>query len=266
VGLLNIKLTMKNKWVLPSSLAAVFLVLISFVPPAKKITIYLIGDSTLAIKQTKAYPETGWGMPFVHFFDQQVSIENRAQNGRSTKTFVSENRWQAVMDSLKKGDYVFIQFGHNDEVIQKATYTPIEAYEAYLLKFIVETRSKQAFPVLLTPVSRRQFDASGKVRETHPGYSNSVRSIAQQQKVPLIDADQKSMALYQKLGPEGSKLLFNHLEPGVNPNYPDGKIDNTHFNELGAREIAQIVLQEIRNLHLDLVNHIIKPPVKNNNK
>lgn len=235
----------------------------SFLPPVKKIKIYLIGDSTLSIKQVNAYPETGWGMPFVNFFDDDVVVDNRAQNGRSTRTFVAENRWQPIADSLKRGDFVFIQFGHNDEVETKKSYTSLEDYKTFLVKFILETRVKEATPVLITPVSRRRFDPSGKALETHPVYADVVRTVAKEQKVPLIDLDQKSIELFQKLGPESSKLLFNHLEPGESPNYPQGKIDDTHFNELGAREIAQIVLKEIRILQLKLVDYIVKPVVKN---
>ncbi len=244
--------------ILNVSLVLTFLVLVSFVGRSKKIKVYLIGDSTISIKQTKAYPETGWGMPFVNFFDEQVQIENRAQNGRSTRTFIEEKRWQSVMDSLKEGDYVFIQFGHNDEVETKRSYTPLADYEANLIRFIKDTKSRKAFPVLLTPVSRRRFDASGKVEETHPVYSEKVIAVAKAQNVPFIDLDLKSRELYQKFGPEKSRLLFNQLQPGVHPNYPAGKIDDTHFNELGAREIAQLVLQEIKNLKLGLADHIVK--------
>jgi len=253
---------MMSKKHIKVSAAFVLLILFAFRQPVKKIRIYLIGDSTIAIKQTTAYPETGWGMPFVNFFDKDVQIENRAQNGRSTKTFVAENRWQPVVDSLHTGDYVFIQFGHNDEVPTKASYTPINDYRNYLIKFVSETRSKGGNPVLITPVSRRKFDALGKALDTHIEYAAMVRTVASEQKVPLIDLDQKSIALLQKLGVEDSKMLFNQLQPGEHPNYPEGKIDDTHFNELGAREMAQLVLKEIRTLNLDLVNHIVKPVVK----
>ena len=235
--------------------------LLSFVGPPNKITVYLIGDSTMSEKAVNTYPETGWGMPFTRFFNNNVKVDNRAQNGRSTKSFLAEQRWTSVMDSLKEGDYVFIQFGHNDEVETKKTYTPPADYKLNLLKFITETKSKKAIPVLITPVSRRRFDASGKAIETHT-YSPLVREESREQSVPLIDLDASSIALYQKFGPEGSAVLFNHLKPGVHPNYPDGRIDDTHFNELGAREIAQIVLQNIRDLKLSLADHIVSPKKK----
>src|SRR6478609_7591938 len=133
--------------------------------PFNKITVYLIGDSTMSIKEKKAYSETGWGMPFALFFDSTVVVDNRAKNGRSTRTFISENRWQPIVDNLKEGDYVFMQFGHNDESPEKVDrYTPPEDYKKNLTRFINETRSKKAIPVVLTPVTRRKFK-DGKIQE-----------------------------------------------------------------------------------------------------
>ncbi len=166
------------------------------------------------------------------------------------------------MDNLKPGDYVLMQFGHNDESKEKVDrYTSPEDYKRNLVKFINETRAKKANPVLLTPVTRRKF-VDGKIQETHVGYSKLVLEVAKEQKTPVIDLDKLSRDLLQEFGEEPSKLLFLQLEPGEHPNYPDGKNDNTHFNELGARKIAQIVLREIRNLDLELAQRIAKPPVK----
>lgn len=216
----------------------------------------------MSIKETKAYPETGWGMPFVHFWDSTITVVNKAKNGRSTKTFISEGLWQSVYNEMSEGDYVFIQFGHNDEAKEKVErYTTPEEYKANLIKFINETRSKKAQPILLTPVSRRKFK-DGKQVETHEEYSKLVREVASALNVPMIDLDKKSRELYQQLGEETSKLLFLQLQPGEHPNYPDGKVDNTHFTELGARKIAQIVLAETKALNLGLANHIVTPIVK----
>lgn len=238
------------------------LVAMSFVPIQRKHKVYLIGDSTMAKKEIRAYPETGWGMPFSYFFDATVEVDNRAMNGRSTKSFIAENRWQPVLNDLQGGDYVFIQFGHNDEVKTKATYTTEDEFRTNLKRYVSETRSKKALPVLITPVARRKFDSTGKVVGTHEVYSAIVRSVAKEQNVFLIDLDTKSQALLQKFGPETSKLLFNHLTPGEHPNYHEGKQDDTHFSELGARKMAQLVLAEIRNLHFDLANHIRQPNSK----
>lgn len=231
-------------------------------PVKKKIRIFMAGDSTMSIKETKAYPETGWGMPFVYFWDSTVTVVNRAKNGRSTKTFISEGLWKSIYDEIQEGDYVFIQFGHNDESKEKVDrYTTPEEYKANLTKFVNETRAKKGIPILLTPVSRRKFK-DGKAVETHAEYSPLVKEVAKALNVPLIDLDAKSLELYQQMGEENSKLLFNQDAPGEHPNYPEGKIDNTHFNELGARKIAELVLAELRNMNLELNDRIIKPVVK----
>lgn len=246
----------KYKW------QAVFICLalgmVSFIPASKKLTIYLIGDSTLAVKSASAFPETGWGMSFANFFSKEVLVDNRAKNGRSTKTFISENLWAPVVSELQKGDYVLIQFGHNDEVKTKASYTSEIDFVKNLSKFVQESRAKGAMPVLITPVARRSFDTDGKVKETHQVYADLVRELAKSAAVPLIDLDLKSQALLQQYGADQSKLLFNHLEPGEHPNYPDGKKDDTHFNELGAREMAQLVLKEMRALNLPVLSYLVK--------
>lgn len=245
-------------------LLPLFLFLMSFtVPEKKKITIWLCGDSTMSIKEKKAFPETGWGMPFVYFWDSTVRIENLAKNGRSTKTFISEKLWQRVADNASEGDYVFIQFGHNDEAKDKGErYATPDTFRMNLRKFIAETKIKKAIPVLITPVSRRRFDNDGKALETHVEYSAYVKEIANQEKVLFIDLDTKSRELYQQLGKETSKLLFLQLKPGEHPNYPDGKEDNTHFTELGARLIAQLILSEIRQKVPELADRVIKPVTK----
>lgn len=231
---------------------------LAFILPPGKITIYLIGDSTMADKKPDAFPETGWGTPFKSFFDSGVVIDNRAKNGRSTKSFIEENLWQPIVDQLQEDDYVLMQFGHNDEVKEKiGRYTTPDEYKNNLKKFITESRSKKANPVLLTPVTRRQFDKAGNVIETHEVYSPLVREVARETNTPLIDLDIKSRNLLQQFGEENSKLLFLHFEPGEHPNYPEGKTDNTHFSELGARKMAQIVLAEIVALRLELAGRII---------
>ncbi len=250
---------MKKIILLP--LAMVFLAFI--MPDKKKVKIFLAGDSTIAIKETKAFPETGWGMPFVHFWDFTVTVVNKAKNGRSTKTFLSEGLWKSIMDEAKDGDYVFIQFGHNDESVEKKErYSTPDTFKMNLSRFIKETRDKKAIPVLFTPVSRRKFDKEGLAVETHQAYSALTREVALEQNALFIDLDEKSRSLYQQFGPEHSKLLFLQLQPSEHPNYPEGRNDNTHFNELGARLIAQLVLKELKGLNIELTNRIIIPAVK----
>ena len=231
-------------------------------PEKKKIKIFLVGDSTISIKDPKAFPETGWGMPFVNFWDSTVTVDNRAMNGRSTRTFMEEKRWEPVVNEMQEGDYVFIQFGHNDEVPTKRSYTPEKDFKTNLIKYVKDNRDNKGNPVLLTPVARRKFDSTGNIMETHAVYAQIVRDVAKENNVPLIDLSEKSKALFQQLGPETSKYLLNYLSAGEHPNYPEGKQDDTHFNELGARKIAEIVLAEIKNLKLDLSERIVKPVMK----
>jgi lysophospholipase L1-like esterase len=227
-------------------------------PDSDPITVYLIGDSTMSVKEDRARPETGWGMPFAGYFDSTVRVENHARNGRSTKTFFEENLWQPVYENLKPGDYVFIQFGHNDEAPQKASYTPPDEYRNLLSRYVSETREKGGIAVLLTPVTRRRFDDSGNIRDTHTEYSGLMREVARAHDVYLIDMDEKSKALLQSYGQTESAKLFLQLEPGEHPNYPDGVIDNTHFNEYGARKIADLVAEGINELNLELAGSFVE--------
>jgi lysophospholipase L1-like esterase len=224
------------------------------------ITIWLCGDSTMSVKETRAYPETGWGMPFVQFWDSSITVKNLAKNGRSTKTFISEKLWQQFCDGAKAGDYVFIQFGHNDESKEKKErYSTPDTFRMNLMKMIEDARAKKVNIVLFTPVSRRKFDDAGNALPTHAEYSAYVKEVAAQKNVALIDLDEISRQFYQDFGKENSKLFFLQLKPGEHPNYPDGKEDNTHFNELGARKIAEIVLREIRKNDVELSKRIIVP-------
>lgn len=227
-------------------------------PRTDDITVYLIGDSTMSEKRVEAYPETGWGMPFQYYFDDQVTVENHARNGRSTRTFLEEGRWEPILEQLDKGDYVFIQFGHNDEVQSKEQSTTPEKFRINLTKYITETRSRGARPVLLTPIARRHFDEDGHLIDTHRQYSELVREVAQKTEVSLIDMDQQSQKLLKDLGPEKWAFLYLHLGAGQNPHYPEGVEDNTHFSELGARMMAELALNGIEDLGLDLASFITK--------
>ncbi len=223
----------------------------------KLLTIWLVGDSTMSKKEVKAYPETGWGMPFSNFWDSSVTVENRAVNSRSTKSFLAENRWQPILDKIKSGDYVLIQFGHNDESKDKGEgFTPPAEFKTNLKKLVTEAREKKAIPILFTPVGRRKFDSIGHIMETHAEYAELVKQVGKENMVYVMDLNAKSKDLYEQFGPATSKLLFNYLQPGEHPNYPKGKEDNTHFSELGARKIAQLVLQEIRDQFPELATRI----------
>ena len=204
---------------------------------AQQITVYLAGDSTMAEKKSDKRPETGWGEYLqIHFDETKVKVENHAQNGRSTKSFINEGRWQKIVDSLKKGDFVFIQFGHNDEKLDKPEVGAAAngEYRNNLIRFVNDVRAKKANPVLLTPVMRRRFNEKGEFYDTHGEYPDAVRKVAAELKVPLIDMHRKSEAVLVKFGEAESKKLFLQLAPKAHPNYPNGVEDNTHFSAFGA--------------------------------
>jgi len=230
-----------------------------------RITIHLAGDSTMAPKLDEKRPETGWGEMLPEFFDStRVRIINYARNGRSTRTFISEGRWKEITDSLQAGDYVFIEFGHNDESKEKVDrYTPPADYRANLMRFVNETRAKGANPVLMTPVARRRYDSKGTVRYTHGEYPDIVRSVAREMKVPLIDMEKKTSDVLALFGPDASTRLFLQLAPNENPNYPNGIADNTHFSPFGARIVAALAVEGIREAGLPLTADFsrIAPPI-----
>ncbi len=224
----------------------------------KPIDVYMIGDSTMSNKKAEVYPETGWGQVFDQFFDEQVAVHNHAVNGRSTKSFITEGRWQTVLDSLKAGDYVFIQFGHNDQKHKDSTrYTePYGTYSQNLEKYVRESRDKGATPILLTSIVRRKFDESGQLIDTHGEYPEAMRQVAARLDVPLIDLQQITAALVQEMGDESSKELYLWTEP--TDRYPEGRQDDTHLRVVGALTVAGLVVEELTKLPLDIAEYIVQ--------
>ena len=225
-----------------------------FATRAERVTLHLAGDSTMAAKRVEKRPETGWGEWLQEKFDSsRVRVLNHAQNGRSTRTFISEGRWQAIVDSLQPGDYVFIQFGHNDQSRDKLDrYTPPADFQNNLRRFIRDTRAKNAVPVLLTPIVRRRFDSTRTFYDVHGEYPSLTRAVATELKVALVDVHRSSEALLKSYGMDSSRALFLQLEPGEHPNYLHGVNDNTHFSPLGARLMAELVVSELRKSSIGL--------------
>lgn len=220
--------------------------------------LYMIGDSTMANKTDLDYPERGWGQLLPTFFDSTFKIENHAQNGRSTRSFIYEGRWDSVCNKLNAGDFVLIQFGHNDEVLTKTkTYTTPEEFKFNLKKFVIEAKKKGAKPILCTSVARRNF-VDGVQTDTHGDYPGYLIQVAEEMKVPCIDMNEKSTKVLVELGEEASLNLFLQIPPGVYKKVPEGKIDNTHFSEKGAAEMAKLFVDGIKDLQLELESFLKK--------
>jgi lysophospholipase L1-like esterase len=226
----------------------------------RPITVFLAGDSTMAEKLAEKRPETGWGEFLQAAFDPgKVAIENHAKNGRSTRTFITEGLWQDIMSRARPGDYVFIQFGHNDESKEKGErYAPPADYRANLIWMVEQARRRGVQPVLMTPVMRRKFKDS-TFMDTHGEYPDIVRSVAAAEKVPLIDMHRRSEAVLKAYGPDSSRTLFNQLKPGENPNYPNGIKDNTHFNPKGAKIMADLAIDGLKQLKIGLSGLVLRP-------
>lgn len=230
-------------------------ILLSFTLIQKKTTVYIIGDSTAANKSEKAYPETGWGMALQSFFKNDVLVDNRALNGRSTKSFRAEKRWDPIMEKLAPGDFVLIEFGHNDEKVDKPNVgVSLADFKINLVNYVKEARSKKAIPVLLTPIARRNFK-NGILIDTHGDYPRVTREVADSLKVPLIDMLAKTESLLSRLGDLPSIKLFNHVDSG-NVNYPNGKKDDTHLSPEGARQIAGLVAKGIKEQKLGIAKSL----------
>lgn len=233
------------------------------VSQAQQITVYAIGDSTMANKPNpEQNPERGWGQMLQPFFENNVKIDNRAVNGRSTRSFRDLKHWEAVYNMLKPGDYVFIQFGHNDgKTTDPTRYTnPHSSYRHNLISYVNETREKGAIPILFSSIARRKFNEQGVLLDSHGAYALETRMVAQDLKVPFIDLQYYTELLEEKYGPEKSKMLHLHFKPGEIDFYPEGKDDNTHLSIEGATEIAKIAVKQLQLLDIPLSKMI--SPVK----
>jgi len=228
-------------------------------------TLYLIGDSTMSDKENPdENPEHGWGQMLPELMNGEIKIENHAVNGRSSKSFIGEGRWQTVYEKLKPGDFVIIQFGHNDQKIKSPDRftNPFTEYRHNLEKYVKETREKGATPILMSSIVRRNFNEHGTLVDTHGEYPLVVRMVAEDLDVPFIDMQWLTEQLEVKFGAEESADLHLHFEPGEVAYYPDGKSDNTHLSEQGATLVASLALQEIAKKDLPLKKYIKKNILK----
>ncbi len=222
-----------------------------------KITVFIAGDSTACDYGQSRVPQAGWGQMIGRFFDQDhVAIDNRAISGRSSMSFINEGALAKILTEIKSGDYLLIQFGHNDAKKEDPTrYSALDTYRDYLSQYVNGARQAGASPVLITPVHRRSFE-KGRLVSTHGPYPEAVIALAKAANVPLIDLTERSRVLFEELGEEKTKELFLWLEPGASVNYPEGVQDDTHFSERGAAEIAELIVRGIKELDLPLAKYI----------
>lgn len=245
-----------NKLLLITALLGAFMGM-AFYTPDDSITIYMVGDSTMADKPgtPEENPERGWGQLLPAFFQPSVKIANHAVNGRSSKSFLNEGRWATVLTELHSGDYVFIQFGHNDQKdADSSRYTnPWTAYRRNLQKYVTETRAKGAYPVILSSIVRRKFNEQGTLVDTHGAYPFVARAVATEMNVPFIDMQLLTEDFVIALGPEKSKEIYLWVAAGEYDKFPDGKQDDTHLNLEGATAYAGLVVSAIRAMKSPLV-------------
>jgi len=203
-----------------------------------KVNIWMIGDSTMAPKSKGAYPELGWGEGLRNFTNDKATVHNHAVNGRSTLSFINENRWKAVCDSIQPGDYVIIQFGHNDEKPNPDRHTePFTTYKDNLKKFITETREHKATPVICSSIVRRHFDGKGNLKDTHGDYIKAAQQVAAETKTMYVDMEKLTRDLVAGMGPESSKSLFL---------FTNKKQDSTHLNVQGADKVAKLFADDCK--------------------
>lgn len=222
--------------------------------------IFIAGDSTASIKEKHARPETGWGEKLSLYFNKKIEIINGAQNGRSTKTFIEEGRLLDIEKEIKVGDYLIVQFGHNDEKVDyPERYASPKVYKRNLKLFIEVARNNGATPIIFSSVSRRRFLEDKKTIDPSAigKYPSYAKEVAEEQNILFIDMFQKSKELYEYLGFELSKKLFLKFKANEHPNYPNGIDDDTHFNDFGAKVIASMVAEELAKLNSP-INMIIE--------
>lgn len=216
-------------------------------PAPHAIRLYLAGDSTVTDQPEDGFPYAGWGQMLPRLLKHDVVVANHAVSGRSSKSFIGEGRLDTILNEIKANDFLFIQFGHNDQKPDEERATePTSTYKHYLQQYIDGARSKGAHPVLITSVHRRFYESNGKLLDTHGLYLEAVRELASEQAIPLIDLAERSKVLFEELGTEESKSIFMWGAPGEFTYFPGGIEDNTHFQEQGAIRIASLIVDGIR--------------------
>lgn len=227
------------------------------IKPVNVPTLYIAGDSTV-VDQTEE-PWAAWGQMLPLFFGPGISVANEAESGETIRSFVGERRLQKIMSTIRPGDYLMLQFGHNDQKPGRGYVPAATDFKTYLLRYIQETRAHGARPILVTPMNRRNFDANGKIVQTLGDYPAAMRDVAMQQKVALIDLNALSITLFEAMGENGTLHAFVHYPANTFPGQTAELKDNTHFNSYGAYELARSIVQNMRDQHLPLARFLRLP-------
>jgi lysophospholipase L1-like esterase len=228
------------------------------ISPAKDaLQVFLAGNSTVVDQEYE--PWCSWGQMIPNFFSNELVVVNLAESGEALKSFKWENRLKKLLSMLDSGDYVFIEFGHNDQKPQSSAY--VEAFTGYkeeLKDYIQQVKTLGGNPVLVSPTQRRSFDSLGFILNTHGDYPLAMKETAQEESVPFIDLNAMSKVLFETLGEEDSKKAFVHYPPNTFPGQEKALADNSHFNNYGAYQLAKCILQGIIDQNLELKNYIIR--------
>lgn len=222
--------------------------------------LHLVGDSTMSDKPERAYPERGWGQLLPEFMLPQLTVVNHAANGRSTRRFISEGRWQRLVSDVRAGDYVLIQFGHNDQKHNDPVrFAAADGdYQLFLRRFIQELKDRQAIPMLASSICRRNFSAEGVLQRDLADYAEAAAKVAAAEQVAFFDLQQQSCDFIEQQGPAGSQPYFIQVPADLYSKFPEGKIDNTHLTLQGASKIAQLFVRELKAQQHPLAGYVYR--------
>jgi lysophospholipase L1-like esterase len=224
------------------------------IEPADVPTLYLCGNSTVVDQNFE--PWASWGQMITRWFGPEVAISNHAESGLTARTFIASFRLDKILTTLKKGDYVFVEFGHNDEKEKNAGDGAWYSYSRNLKIFVDRVREKGGNIIFCTPTARRFFDDNGHIKNTHGDYPEAMKAVARRENVPVIDLTKMSTTFYEALGVEGSKHALVHYPANTFKDQPKALADNTHFNPYGAWEIAKMVVMGLKQIQSPLTDHL----------
>lgn len=225
------------------------------IEPANDVTtLWLCGNSTVVDQDYE--PWASWGQMIPRWFDDQIAIANYAESGESASSFIAANRLKKIMSLAKRGDYLFVEFGHNDQKQKTPGSGAYYNFATNLKQFIDEAKAKGVTPIFVTPTQRRTFDANGKITESHGDYPDAMRWVAKREGVQVIELHDMTRTFFETLGVEGSKKALVHYDANSFPGQTTALADNTHFNPYGAYEVAKMMVEGMKELQLPFVHHI----------